>query len=541
MRGAALLAAAAAGLAAPPAAAQDIEMLSHLSGRPLPAGYYERIRQDPGFFEHKVLWPGHAVVSETSPADPPERRVVRGNPRMLVMMGLFADSPEPPVSAASVHERLFGANPAGNLTDFYLEVSGGRMNIQGVVLPWVRTQITRAEATGGSYGLGTGTQMGWYLREILHRVDGATDMGRFDNDGPDGVPNSGDDDGVVDLAVFQFAEPAASCGTDAIWPHRGSLSGWLGAAYSTDDLQPNGRPVFVNQYHIQSAVECDGQPQSISVIAHETGHAFGLPDLYDSGGGLLPAQRRWVLGCWTLMAAGAWGCGDGGNWNTAPTPSHMSVQEKMWLGWITPTVAQPGWRRAYTLRPVQTSADALMVPLRNGPEYLLLEYRANTGYDAFLPAGGVLVYHVEQGRPTRITCNGCERKYGVSLMEADGDGALHRTAEEGGNRGVAGDVFGGRRTIDDNSNPSLRLNSGLPASVEVQIEVADGVAHILVSTLPVVASAPLLAPLLGTPGAPPAADEQAGLDRFGNRNGRYDMGDLRAYMRNRPQTVAQET
>jgi M6 family metalloprotease-like protein len=320
-------------------------------------------------------------------------------------------------------------------------VSGGLLNIEGAVLPWVRTQFTKAEVAGASYGMGFDAQTGWYLRDISDRVDGRTDMGRFDNDGPDGVPNSGDDDGVVDLAVFQFAEPAASCGTDAIWPHRSSLSGWLGAAYTTDDLRPDGRPVFVNQYHIQSAVNCDGRPQNISVIAHETGHAFGLPDLYDASGGLLPAQRRWVLGCWTLMAAGAWGCGDGANWNTAPTPSHMSVQEKMWVGWITPTVAQPGWRRAYTLRPVQTSADALLVPLRNGPEYLLLEYRTNTGYDASLPAGGVLVYHVEQGRPTRISCNGCDRKYPVSLVEADADAALLRTAAEGGNRGVAGDVF----------------------------------------------------------------------------------------------------
>lgn len=541
MRTTALLAAAAAGLAALPAPAQDIETLSHVSGRPLPAGYYERIRRDPGFFEHTLLWPGAGVMAETAPGDPPERRVVRGNPRMVVMMGLFADSPEPAVSPATVHERLFGANPAGNLTDFYREVSGGLMNIEGAVLPWVRTQFTRAEVVGASFGLGMDSQTGWYLRDILHRVDGVTDMGRFDNDGPDGVPNSGDDDGLVDLAVFQFAEPAASCGTAAIWPHRGSLSGWLGAAYSTDDLQPNGQPVFVDQYHIQSAVNCNGQPQSISTIAHETGHAFGLPDLYDASGGILPAQRRWVLGCWTLMAAGGWGCGDGSTWTAAPTPPHMSVQEKMWVGWITPTVAQPGWRRAYTLRPVQTSADALMVPLRNGPEYLLLEYRTNTGYDASLPAGGVLVYHVEQGRPTRVSCNGCDRKYLVSLVEADGDGALLRTAEEGGNRGVAGDVFGGRRTLDDHTTPSLRLNSGLPANVAVEIDVADGVARIVVSTLPVVASARLLAPLLGTPGGPPVADEQAGLDRFGNRNGRYDMGDLRAYMRNRPRTVTQGT
>jgi hypothetical protein len=332
---------------------------------------------------------------------------------------------------------------------------------------------------------------------------------------------------------------AASCDTDAIWPHRASISGWLGAAYTTDDLTPSGHAVVVNQYHIQSAVDCSGQPQTISTIAHETGHAFGLPDLYDATGGIFPSQRRWVLGCWTLMAAGAWGCGDGSAWISAPTPAHMSPQEKIWVGWLTPIVAQPGWRRAYNLRPVQTSADALLVPLRTGPEYLLLEYRTNTGYDASLPAGGVLVYHVEQGRPLRISCNACDRKYLVSLVEADGDAALLRTAQEGGNRGVAGDVFGGRRMIDDNSTPSLRLNSGLPANVEVQIEVADGIARIVVSTLPVVASPRLLAPLLGTSGAPPVDDEQAALDRFGNRNGRYDMGDLRAYMRSRPRTVTQ--
>lgn len=538
MRAAARLAAAAAVLAALPAAGQDVETLSALTGRPLPAGYYERIRRDPDFFEHRRLWPAGNVLAETEPGDPPDH-AVRGDLRMVVMMGLFADSPEPPVTAADVQRQLFGPNPAGSLTDFYREMSGGLLTIRGSVLPWVRTRLTRAEVAGSAYGMGLDAQTGWYLRDILHRLDAGTDFGTFDNDGPDGVPNSGDDDGVVDLAVFQFAEPAASCGGDAIWPHRASISGWLGAAYTTDDLRPDGLPIMVNQYHIQSAVNCDGTPQSISVIAHETGHAFGLPDLYDSSDGLLPAQRRWVLGCWTLMAAGAWGCGDGSAWNTAPTPSHMSPQEKMWLGWITPVRAQPGWRRTYTLRPVQTSRDALLVPLRNGPEYLLLEYRPNTGFDGSLPAGGVLVYHVEHGRPTRISCTGCERRYLIGLVEADADGALVRTAAEGGNRGVAGDAFGGRRVLDDHTTPSLRLNSGLPANVAIEIEVADGAAHVVVSTLPFVASARLLAPLLGSAGAQPTADEQAGLDRFGNRNGRYDLGDLRAYMRNRPRTVTQ--
>jgi len=49
-------------------------------------------------------------------------------------------------------------------------------------------------------------------------------------------------------------------------------------------------------------------------MAHELGHLwFGLPDLYHlvGGPGEVWEQRRWVVGCWELMAAAAWGCGTG--------------------------------------------------------------------------------------------------------------------------------------------------------------------------------------------------------------------------------------
>ncbi|HLM66892.1 MAG TPA: immune inhibitor A domain-containing protein, partial [Longimicrobium sp.] len=354
--------------------------------------------------------------------------------------------------------------------------------------------------------------------------------------GPDGVPNSGDDDGSVDMAVFEIAEPPASCGVASIWPHRGSLIG-QGGAYTTDDLRPDGTPVRVDAYHVQSAVDCDGSPQSISIIAHETGHAFGLPDFYDMSAGLLPHQRRWVVGCFSLMAAGSWGCGDGASFSKSETPSHMSPFEKLELGWANLLPAQPGWRREYTLRPVHAGGQVLQVPLRPGAEYLLLEYRARTGFDSHLPGSGVLVYHVEEHRALRYACTGCARIYRQSLVEADADDALKRTAAEGGNRGVAGDMFAGRRVLDDHSTPSIRQNSGLPSNVRIEMEVLDGHARLVVSMLPVVAPARLLAPILGSPGAPPADDDRLALDLFGNRNGRYELGDLRAYMRSRPHTV----
>ncbi|HEX5872985.1 MAG TPA: hypothetical protein VFY65_21280, partial [Longimicrobium sp.] len=213
--------------------------------------------------------------------------------------------------------------------------------------------------------------------------------------------------------------------------------------------------------------------------------------------------------------------------------------EKVQLGWMEPRVTQGGWRREYVLRPVQASGDALQVPLVRDDEYLLLEYRPNAGFDRELPAGGVLVYHVEVARPFERGCVTCFPVYHVSLVEADGDSALLKRPVDGGNRGVAGDVFGGRRTLNDFTQPSLRWNSGSRSNVHLEIDVADGVARVRVTTPPVVGTGALLSPVLGTPGLPPSADELAALDLFGNRNGRYDMGDLRAYMRIRPGTVVQ--
>jgi M6 family metalloprotease-like protein len=531
-----VLAAALGALAALPAAAQDIELQARAAGRTLPAGYYARIRQDPGVFELRRGWRSRASASIAAGGGPSSVVLpVEGAMRVAVIMTLFSDSPEAPFATSVIEDQLFGANPLGNLTQFYQELSGGKVTLTGTVKPWMRVGVSRSQAVGTSMGLGDDAQMGAYLVDAVTRLDGTTNFGQFDSDGPDGVPNSGDDDGFVDVTVFQFSEIAASCGGNGVWPHRSAISGWTGSPFTTNDLRPNGSPVMVDDYIIQSAVDCEGEPQNIATIAHETGHAFGLPDFYDPREGILPSQRRWVLGCWSLMAAGSWGCGDGASFGKVEVPSHMGAFEKLTLGWAQQVVAQPGWRREYVLQPVITGKRVLRVPLRGAEEYLLLEYRTKAGFDTGIPAPGVLVYHIEPGRNPR-PCNSCARLYRVGLVEADGDGGLVRTALEGGNRGVAGDIFGGTRTLDDRGTANLRLNSGELANVSVEMQVAGGVARIFVSTLPEVVSSALLAPFLEV-GQPPTADERAALDTFGNRNGEYDLGDLRAYLRSRPGSI----
>ena len=533
MRGRMLLAAGATamGLSTGPAQAQDIEVLARARGVTLPAGYHARVRRDPDFFELRRGWRDRAPAARPSLPGGVSAAVLpaTGEMRMVVVMTLFSDSPEPPFSTAVTQQQLFGQNPTGSLTDFYREISGGRATLTGSVLPWVRTGVTRATAVGTSMGLGDDAKIGEYITDALARVDATVNFAQYDNNGPDGVPNSGDDDGYVDVAVFQYADVDASCGGPGPWPHRSAVRGWTGAPFRSNDLRPNGQPVLVDDYIMQSVLSCDGTPQSISTIAHETGHAFGLPDFYDPAGGILPGQRRWVLGCWTLMAAGSWGCGDGSSSGKVLRPSHMGAYEKQRLGWIEETDAGAAANQFFTLPPVQSSGRSLRVPLRGADEYLLLEYRPNSGYDASLPAGGVLMYHVEPGRPLR-PCPSCPRLYRVGLVEADGNGTLLRSATEGGNRGEAGDVFAGTRILTDATTPSLRLNSGEPSNLALSIAVAGGQARIGVFRRPTLSADLLLGPYLATV-TPPEA-EQAAVDAFGNRNGRYDLGDVRAYLRN---------
>ena len=528
-----VFAAAAAALALPalPAAAQDIELAARAGGVALPAAYHERIRQSPDFFELKRGWRNLAPPSSALlPPGAPSPWIVlppRGELRMAVVMALFADSGEPPYPASLTQRLLFGDNPLGSLTDFYADASGGRVNLTGQVSSWVRTGITRAEAVGSSYGLGRDGRAAEFFMDALARVDGEIDFALYDNDGPDGIPNSGDDDGFVDVAVFQFAEVAASCGGPGIWPHRSTLTGWLGAPYHTRARGPDGRPIFVDDYIVQSAVDCDGEPQSISTIAHETGHAFGLLDYYHAVNGILPSQRRWVLGCWTLMAAGGWGCGDGSTFGKTAFPSRMGAFERWLLGWMR-RVQHTGWQREHLLQPAAAGGDALAVDLGRIGEYLLMEFRPNTGWDAGLPAGGVLVYHVDHTRP-HYPCATCPPEYAVALVEADNDGALLRTHEQGGNRGVAGDAFTGTRTVTDADFPLLRRNDRRRSHLRLDFVVSADVARVRVSILPVVERARLLAPFFA--GAGLAPQEAEAYDFFGNGNGRYDLGDLRRFLR----------
>ncbi len=465
------------------AASQDIEAVAAIRGVPLPPGYYARVADDPDFFEFPNVWRGRR------PAAAPGADPVSGVFPLIVIPALFADSDPPMFSPADIQRTLFdGPAPSGTATEFYWEASGGLLTVSGVTTPWVRTSITMAEVVGTSAGIGTDSRVAEYLAEALALADGDVDFALFDNDGPDGIPNSGDDDGFVDAVTFEFHEVSASCGGPAIWPHRSSLANWTGTPYTTGETRPDGSPILVNGYIIQGVTDCSGTVlQTANVISHEFGHVLGLPDLYHPIDGIQPESRRWVLGCWALMAAGTWGCDDPFTRTEAFGPTHFSPWSKDRLGWIDWIEVGDVLHQEFTLRGAQVSRSALMIPLDGiGREFLVVEFRPQEGFDAFLPASGVLVYHWDLlgvRRPDR----GSGEPYLFALEEADGRTDLRTTGTLGGNRGQASDAWGvGERVgpMNSLSLPSTQRHADDRSSTVTihSFEVAGDVARVRITT-----------------------------------------------------------
>ena len=317
-------------------------------GVPLPQAYLDRIASDPKAFQFQKAWIEKArrasearakYFSTPHPwgmdlmAAPQELRqtmMVSGTTHVPVLMGKFSNTGADPYPTDSLQAKLFGAPPAASMTSLYHEMSYGNLNLVGNVFGWfqVSNVDTYYEGPSGCYGLCGNAKTGQYILEVLQLADPTVDFSIYDNDGPDGVPNSGDDDGYVDFVAIVQPELGAECGTNNIWSHRWTVTGWPefgGQPYTTNDPRAGGGFIQVLDYTIQpalgSANGCGTGIIEIGVFCHEFGHAFGLPDLYDGSGSA-------GIGHWGLMGSG--------NWNTPTNPAHFDAWCKSQLGWIVP-------------------------------------------------------------------------------------------------------------------------------------------------------------------------------------------------------------
>lgn len=326
--------------------------------------------------------------------------------------------------------------PTGSVRDVYLQNSYGRMELNSDIAPWITVSGSEQFYANGASGDSTLWQA---LREALDSLDQSLDFRQYDQNG----------DGFIDSITFLHSGYGAEWGgtdyygtyyTDRIWSHRWTMQQeWI-----------SGEGVAVGNYHISPAVwgKSGTDIGRIGVIAHETGHFFGLPDLYDVDGG------GNGIGSYGLMA-NSWGF-DGGQ----RCPSSFSPWSKMQLGWISPQeISQPG---EYVIAQSADESDYLMVAggYADG-EYLLIENRQRAGFDCALPQGGLLIWHIDEmadfdteGFPGgRWPRDG--KHYRVALAQADGRFQM----EKGHNRGDAGDVHHGDGVDAMAPGPDLHPNT----------------------------------------------------------------------------------
>jgi M6 family metalloprotease-like protein len=320
------------------------------------------------------------------------------------------------------------------------------------------------------------------LRAALSSLDATVNFGQFDNDGPDGSPNTADDDGYVDMIMFAHPTRDGACGGSSnnhIWSHRFAMvtpvpGGFAYQDYVTNDVsaKPGFGNVRISDYFMTTALggttSCDStQIMPIGTAAHEFGHALGLPDLYDTD------QVTEGIGNWGLMGSG--------NYTSPLSPSRMEAWSLSQLGWV---VLRPlTTTGTYQLGAAPVSDTAFLVEVQapnTRSESFLIENRqasqADTALIRFLCArsgnpagcgGGLLIWHVDQAQIAAHGFRGDNRVNagpikGLRLMQADGLGQLDDpNATFPRRRGDAGDPYpgvSGNTAFSFRTNPAARKN-----------------------------------------------------------------------------------
>jgi len=396
---------------------------------------------------------------------------------------------------------MFNQSNPGSLSSYYTENSYSVFTPSGVVAgsSWYASDYTVSHWAEDTNFAGMQIDdkndcIQNLAREAMIKADSDVDYSIYD-DNSDNVLSA--DELTVVVVHAGCGEEEMSCpGWDpdtTIWSHKSVIfgSGWSGCAtvlgcttYVTGDLcqgltldgvrlgysPGDSDPLSYNMLAENSAV---------GVFAHEYGHSFGLPDLYDCD------YSSEGIGNWGLMAGGAWN----GPSSDGSSPSHFTAWSKYFLEWLTPTVVTSELLDE-AVDEVENSPDVyqIMIPLTDTPvnpsaggekEYFLVENRQKTGFDTYLPGEGIMIWHVDDDQATinSNSFNDDENDKGVDVEAADGRTDLDSSA----NRGDATDpwydgntapLYGG--VFMDNSTPNSKRKSGASTYINLSDIPASG-------------------------------------------------------------------
>ena len=347
------------------------------------------------------------IAAEVSAAPLQDVAPQTGHIHALTIFAHFADEGGLGREVPAFATGIFAEQP-GSLTHFYREMSRGQFELTGEVLPRWYASRSNAEVYADEEG-----GYGRFAREVIQAADADVDFSRYDNDGPDGVPNSGDDDGYVDyIFIVSASAPTGfiveeatgvarlGLGNDFVSQDRALRGGFIRVGSKSGALQ-RGR----------SFVEAVGS------MAHEFGHFLGLPDLYDREFESEPEDDSGGIGYWGLMGHGNRG------WGEVDGPNPFCAWSLGQLGWLGVNNQQLNVlsedRDDVVFADVNAGGDVYLLPAPTPAEhFFLVEFRSrqHSYYERNLPGEGLLIWRID---PSRYS-NNMEAIKRVDLVCADG-------------------------------------------------------------------------------------------------------------------------
>ena len=264
----------------------------------------------------------------------------------------------------------------GSVRDYYEENSGGLFKPVFDIFGPVKVSGNYQDYGGENYAvLACGA-----FWEVCNKLcdDGDVDFSNYDSN----------NDGYVDMMLFFFAgfnqaDGGGYYNVDTIWPHQWHIQYGSSAARNT---KLNGKKL--DRYFCTS--ELQGYQGSrrcgIGTTCHEFGHSLGLPDFYDTNyeeNGEAGALYQYSIMC------------SGGRLNDENTPPYLNTEELRFLGWLNNEPVEIVSTGDYSLQPIPAQNSYTLSTSMDG-EYFLLEARTKSGWDAYLPGEGLLVYHIDK-------------------------------------------------------------------------------------------------------------------------------------------------
>lgn len=310
-------------------------------------------------------------------------------------------------------------------------------------------------------------------------LDPEVDFSQYDRDG----------DGVIDNVYVFYAGNGENEGAPewTVWPHSWDVRSAGSGTHVYDGVEL-GHYACSNE-----VIYLTNTMTGIGTFCHEFSHVLGLPDLYATS-----YTSAHTPGEYSLMDHGSYN-------NNGRTPPEYSAYERYALEWQKPYVITKN--EDITMRPLTQDGNIykMTVDPARPTEYFLFESRKQEGFDTYLPAEGMLIWHIDykQSKWESNVANNDPGDQCIDIVEADNQAT---------DSSMGGDTWPGstgNTSFGADTKPAFKNKNGKKTELDITriTQLPNGMVSFRVGTGMDDDSDYALKPISGTP-------EEIGSDYF---------------------------